>query len=255
MRRAKITVYAYSTGFAGTTSPFTDLRIRIHNSSPLAGPTTVVYGDLTTNRLSASSFTNVYRIFNTVVTPATVPGITRMVWALEANVSVSLPAGTYWLEYMTGTALTSNFTPPSSPIGVRTLPGYNAIQRIGATWAAVADAGQGPAAPANVAADMPFIINYTTSVCSGTPAPGNTISSATTVCPTVSFSLSLQNATSGSGVSYQWQSAPASTGPWSDITGGNTCRSPAWSSSSRPTPGKFRPWSSSALSPSTGKAT
>ena len=119
----KITVYAYSTGFAGTTSPFTDLRIRIHNSSPLAGPTTVVFGDLTTNRLSASSFTNVYRIFNTVVAPASVPGITRMIWALEANVSVSLPAGTYWLEYMTGTSLTSNFTPPSSPIGVRTPSG------------------------------------------------------------------------------------------------------------------------------------
>src|SRR5688572_27607693 len=29
----KITVYAYSTGFVGTVSPFNDLRIRIHNSS------------------------------------------------------------------------------------------------------------------------------------------------------------------------------------------------------------------------------
>src|SRR5688572_28013709 len=69
----KITVYAYSTGYTGSTSPFNDLRIRIHSSSPLAGPTTVVFGDLTTNRLSASPNTNILRIFNTVVAPATPP--------------------------------------------------------------------------------------------------------------------------------------------------------------------------------------
>ncbi|MEO7444134.1 MAG: hypothetical protein ABIU55_01465, partial [Ferruginibacter sp.] len=33
---SKITVYAYSTGAPAGPSPFTDLRIRIHNSSPLA---------------------------------------------------------------------------------------------------------------------------------------------------------------------------------------------------------------------------
>ena len=40
----KITVYAYSTGYTGSTSPFNDVRIRIHGSSPLAGPTTIVFG-------------------------------------------------------------------------------------------------------------------------------------------------------------------------------------------------------------------
>ena len=43
--------------------------------------------------------------------------------------------------------------------------------------------------------------------CTGTPAPGNTVASAASVCSGISFSLSLQNATSGSGVSYSWQSA------------------------------------------------
>ncbi len=43
--------------------------------------------------------------------------------------------------------------------------------------------------------------------CAGTPAPGNTISSASTVCSGVNFDLSLQNATAGVGVTYQWQSA------------------------------------------------
>jgi len=46
-----------------------------------------------------------------------------------------------------------------------------------------------------------------TSNCSGTPNPGNTIASAATACVGGSVNLSLQNATSGGGVTYQWQSA------------------------------------------------
>lgn len=57
-------------------------------------------------------------------------------------------------------------------------------------------------------------------VCSGTPAPGNTVSSAPLgACPGVNFTLSLQNTTSGTGVTYQWQSASAAAGPWTNITG------------------------------------
>ena len=43
--------------------------------------------------------------------------------------------------------------------------------------------------------------------CAGMPAPGNTVSSANPVCSGVNFNLSLQNPTSGTGVTYQWQSA------------------------------------------------
>ncbi|MEO8088334.1 MAG: GEVED domain-containing protein, partial [Bacteroidota bacterium] len=42
------------------------------------------------------------------------------------------------------------------------------------------------------------------SPCTGTPAPGNTISSINPVCSGASFMLSLQNSTAGSGVTYQW---------------------------------------------------
>jgi hypothetical protein len=59
--------------------------------------------------------------------------------------------------------------------------------------------------------------------CSGTPAPGNTITSTPSVFPAGTASLSLQNATLGAGVTYQWQSAPSATGPWTNIaTGGTT---------------------------------
>lgn len=57
--------------------------------------------------------------------------------------------------------------------------------------------------------------------CSGLPNPGNTISSSNAVFPGQSVQFSLQNITSGLGVSYQWQQAPTATGPWTSIVGAN----------------------------------
>lgn len=49
--------------------------------------------------------------------------------------------------------------------------------------------------------------------CSGTPTPGNTVGPVA-VCQSENFTLSLQNSTTGAGVSYQWYYGPTSTGPW-----------------------------------------
>lgn len=54
--------------------------------------------------------------------------------------------------------------------------------------------------------------------CSGTPAPGNTIASVPEVCPDVPFSLSVENSTGGSGVTYQWQSSTDNV-TYTDIPG------------------------------------
>ena len=54
--------------------------------------------------------------------------------------------------------------------------------------------------------------------CTGTPTPGNTLSTLNPVCPATSFTLSLQNTTAGSGVSYQWQSSPNNS-TWTNISG------------------------------------
>lgn len=58
--------------------------------------------------------------------------------------------------------------------------------------------------------------------CAGTPTPGNTLASATSIFAGQTTNLSLQNNTSGTGVTYQWQSAASSTGPWTNITGATT---------------------------------
>ncbi len=192
---SKITFFAYSTGFAGTTSPFTDVRVRIFNTDPSVGSPVPVFGDLTTNRLLSSSTASMYRIFNAT------PGTTRQIWKIEANVPIALAAGTYWVEWQVGTSQASNFTPPSTIVGQTTQPGNNAKQHdlTANTWANVLD-GTNPQ-------DIHYIIDYATSVCTGTPAPGNTISTVSTICPGVPFGLSVQNGTSGSGITYQWQSS------------------------------------------------
>jgi len=66
-----------------------------------------------------------------------------------------------------------------------------------------------PAAPLNTPRGFIGSVNFIASVpCTGTPAPGNTLSSVASACPSINFNLSLQNAIPGSGITYQWQSSP-----------------------------------------------
>ncbi|TDR19692.1 Ig-like domain-containing protein [Flavobacterium cheniae] len=53
-----------------------------------------------------------------------------------------------------------------------------------------------------------FLSYANSNACVGVPTPGNTIASSNTICLGTSVTLSLQNLTTGSGVSYQWFSSP-----------------------------------------------
>jgi hypothetical protein len=143
--------YAYSTGFAGTTSPFNAVYIRIYNTDPSVGNPAPIFGDFSTNRFASSSEAMVYRIFYAT------PGTTRKVWEVNANINVTLPAGTYWVEFGLGGTVASFFLPPSTVVGTTTQPGNNALQRdlTADSWFALEDIG-GPQ-------DMPFSISYTNS--------------------------------------------------------------------------------------------
>ena len=55
--------------------------------------------------------------------------------------------------------------------------------------------------------------------CTGTPSPGATIASATSVCSGQSVILSLETPTTGTGVTYQWQSSINGGTTWTDISG------------------------------------
>lgn len=69
------------------------------------------------------------------------------------------------------------------------------------------------------------LANYTgflsfaeSNICSGTPAPGNTIASVNNICLGTSVTFSVQNNTGGTGVTYQWQSSVNGTA-FTDISG------------------------------------
>src|SRR5690606_31632437 len=137
------------------------------------------------------------------------------IFYIDANVTATLAPGTYWVEWQVPASF-NNFTITSQVVGVRALPSYNARQSNAGAWTAAVDAGS-PANPAGI--ELPFRITYSTGPCTGTPNPGNTITSAASSCPATPVTLSLQNATLGSGVTYQWQSASAIGGPYTNIAG------------------------------------
>ncbi|MFM8597315.1 MAG: GEVED domain-containing protein [Flavobacteriales bacterium] len=69
--------------------------------------------------------------------------------------------------------------------------------------------------------DYDFVVVASTA-CSGTPVAGTAVSSASPVCPSVNYTLSLSGSTQAAGLTYQWQSAPSATGPWTNIPTGTT---------------------------------
>ncbi|MDP2159646.1 MAG: T9SS type A sorting domain-containing protein [Flavobacterium sp.] len=159
-----VEVFGYQTGYTGTTIPVDQLRVQIFNGDPSLPGSTLVFGDLTTNRLNAalSGDALMYRIFNsTVPTSANIPGTTRKIWRFNATTVVTLQPGTYWLVYQVhATNDGALFFPPLTIPGIRGLPSWNAKQRAtDGTWASVVDTGT-PVTTPSVPMDMPFNVNY-----------------------------------------------------------------------------------------------
>ena len=102
--------------------------------------------------------------------------------------------------------------------GTYTVPAGGCVLTTGTNIGFAGDVA--PAAPTFTPRGFIGSITFTSAApCSGTPAPGNTLSTVPSACPGINFSLSLQNNTPGSGVTYQWQSATSLTGPFSNIAG------------------------------------
>lgn len=80
------------------------------------------------------------------------------------------------------------------------------------TFGSVATAVVGVSTQSNtpvLSASYTGYLSYADSnACVGAPAPGNTIASTNAICLGTSVTLSLQNLTTGSGLSYQWFSSP-----------------------------------------------
>ena len=141
--------YAYQTG-STTTSTITAVNVRIWDGPPGAMGSNIVFGDATTNRMTASAWTNAYRVTETSATDTT-----RPIMAQTINLGgLNLAAGTYWIDWQTTGSLASGpWAPPISIIG-QAVTG-NGQQFTGGTsaWAAAVDGGTGTPAQG-----LPFLL-------------------------------------------------------------------------------------------------
>ena len=140
--------------------------------------------------------------------------------------NLTVPAGsTYGIAvnaFVSGTGDISNAGAPALAYSNITSPAT--VTAGGCTFTTgrnVGWAGAGvPNAPVtNARAFVGSITFVTDSACSGTPTPGNTISSASSSCPASNFILSAQNNPAVTGLTYQWQSSSAMGGPFVNIAG------------------------------------
>jgi len=141
-----ITFFGYQTG-STTTSTFTDIYVQIWDGAPNAGGA-VVFGDYTTNRLSSTTWSNIYRVLDTGLTDTQ-----RPIMAIVATIGTTLAQGDYWVDFSAaGSGASGPWAPPISILG-QTATG-NALQYTlsAGVWAAAIDTGSG------AQQGMPFII-------------------------------------------------------------------------------------------------
>lgn len=122
---------------SGITSSISSTVYRVWNGSPTGGGS-IIYGDLTTNRLVSASFANLYRALDTSTTNAQ-RAVMRVV--ASGTTTLTLPAGTYWLDWAAdgSPSFPGPFIPPMTRNGLP-LTG-NALTRTNTTWLPAFDAG------------------------------------------------------------------------------------------------------------------
>jgi hypothetical protein len=202
--------YSYQTGAASAT--IDAVYLQIYDGQPGAGGS-VVWGDLTTNRLLTVELMNGYRQLESN------PGDTsRRIQKVTANTTgLSLDAGIYWVEFtFGGTGTSGPWAPPITITGNGTTG--NALQYLGDSGSFQPALDGGIATPQGV----PFQIygeEIGADECSGTPDAG-TVSGPDSICPNVYFTLVATGSTTGvTGLTRQWQSSPAGADTWTDIAG------------------------------------
>jgi hypothetical protein len=201
----KVTVFGYQTQAApggSTTSTMTAGFVRIWNGPPNVGGSATVFGDVTTNRMTATSFSGVWRVASTTLT-----NTQRPVMAVEmGGLNIPLTAGTYWLEWgISGSTTSGPFCPPNTSTGTNNALQFNVA---GATWAAVTDGGS------LRTLDFPFVIEGVLPQPNITPVtPAGTVNLGTVAAGgTLSFNFVFNNAASATAsgtVSCTLAGAPA----------------------------------------------
>lgn len=143
----QITFFAYQTN-APVTSTITGVYYQIWDGPPDNPGSSVVVGDLYTNRLLTSTWTNIYRVRddNLVNTD-------RSIFADTASVGVILLPGTYWIDWMMDGSLSSGpWAPPITILGQTTTGDALQYTTSSGAWNSAVDSG------GTTPQGMPFVI-------------------------------------------------------------------------------------------------
>jgi subtilisin-like proprotein convertase family protein len=140
----EVIFYSYQTG-STTTSTMTGVQLQIWDGAPGVG--TIVFGDMTTNRLTGTTWDNAYRRTDTT------PGTTRPVMENTVAADVTLPAGTYWLDWCTLGSLASG--PWAVPITINGMTNTGNAQQFNPT---PAPGAWGPALDTTFPQGFPFLV-------------------------------------------------------------------------------------------------
>jgi len=129
-------------------STITGLYLQIWNGPPNNAGSSVIFGDLVTNRLADTYWIGTYRVVDYDMLVSNRPIMTAV-----ANVNISLPQGTYWLEWMIDGSLTSGpWAPPISILGQTTTGNALQYTTSSGAWAPANDTGTG------TQQGMPFLV-------------------------------------------------------------------------------------------------
>ncbi|MEN8224641.1 MAG: T9SS type A sorting domain-containing protein [Bacteroidota bacterium] len=209
-----ITFYGYQTE-SGPPSTINEIRFQIYDDDPSAGGT-IIYGDMTNNRLISSSWTNVWRVQESD------PVENRPIMEIVADASgLELLPGVYWIEWQAGGS--GNSGPWANVITIlgETTTG-NALQNNNGDWVEILDGGL------ETPQGFPFIING-----SFGPQDDNDLAIAKILAPTSGYGMNVEEVTvrignygnndqSGFDVSYTLDSVTVVTETVSDTVFANT---------------------------------
>jgi hypothetical protein len=195
----------------GTSAPVQVTAV-VANNIPISGSSSVACGTSTLIYDHAGASTdytinaNGYIVLNNNLGSTSVISLTGT-YATEANYD--------YLRIYNGTGTAGTLIASYSGSGTITPFTSSAGQTI-----TVQFTSDGSANAAGISLNAVYSGSCVVPVCSGTPTPGNTISSPSFVAaPSGNVNLSLQNATVGTGVTYQWQSSTSQTGTYTNIGG------------------------------------
>ncbi len=132
-----VIAYGFRSG-GSTTESFLSGVVQIWDGVPGATGSSVIAGDLTTNVLTNTAFTNLYR------TGRSSGSTTRPIMAatLHLNTPITLTAGTYWMDYgLEG--ISNTYAPLVTIPGQITRPGANGMLFTSGQWYTMEDSNSG----------------------------------------------------------------------------------------------------------------